>query len=420
MYLRLILMKAMIHMKNKFSLHDICSVSNGFEDDRFVGIKLSSGKPEVHFPIGFSISSSNDELREDIVTLIKVLKRFFYSEINNNLKQSGNVNENRFPLLAYQRILLRYLNYGQYFETETEYTAFPSGKIDWSRTIKKNIPSFSEQGAVYLETTSKKSKLKSESLISKIFDYCVYYAFQNIGWLYTNKKFPIPEIKFNKQLFLSAVSEKLNTENNDSRKELFSDMLEIISDQSNRGVTTADRLYGTFEFEYVWEKIIDCAFGELNKKIYFPHTYWKIEKDGTQTVNHALEPDTIMKAFGNAYVIDAKYYRYGSSNNSNNLPASSSIHKQITYGEYIANNPNFQFGKVYNAFLLPADLQSNTNKSDGFFSCFGVAVSDWKDGSNPYETVAGIFADTKGLMKCYSEKKRLSKELALLISSQIV
>ena len=409
-----------MYMKNKINLHDICSVSTGFEDDRFVGIKLSSGKPEVHFPIGFSISNSNDELREDIVTLIKVLKRFFYSEANSNLKQSRHENENRFPLLAYQRILLRYLNYGRYFETETEYTAFPSGKINWSRTIKKSIPSFSDQGAVYLETISKKSKLKSESLISKIFDYCVYCAFQNIGWLYTDKKFPMPETKFNKQLFLSAVSEKLRSENNDSRKELFSDMLEIISGQSNKGFTTADSLYGTFEFEYVWEKIIDCAFGELDKKIYFPRTYWKIEKNGTQTVNHALEPDTIMKAFGNAYVIDAKYYRYGFSNNPNHLPDSSSIHKQITYGEYIANNPNFQFGKVYNAFLFPANLQSNTSDSDSIFSYFGVAVSDWKDGNNSYETVAGILADTKKLMKCYSEKKQLSKKLALLISSHIV
>ena len=118
--------------------------------------------------------------------------------------------------------------------------------------------------------------------------------------------------------------------------------------------------FGTDSFEYVWEKLIDRVFGIKDKQNYFPKTRWKLK--GKVKENVALEPDSIMLYNNQIYVLDAKYYRYGITGIPIHLPESSSINKQITYGEYIYTQRRFkeQYGEdvpVYNAFLMPYNSQ---------------------------------------------------------------
>ena len=196
----------------------------------------------------------------------------------------------------------------------------------------------------------------------------------------------------------------------DARKELLSDMLAIINDQGNEGFKQKDYIYGTYEFEYIWEKIIDRAYGISDKKKYFPRTYWHLSSDRD---NHALEPDTIMLNDSDIYVLDAKYYRYGVTGNPSHLPDTSSIQKQITYGEYIdTHSEAFSADRIFNAFLMPADLYSGRFKCDATVSYVGYADSDWKKNDKTYEKVAAILVDTKSLMKNYSKNSSLVDELA--------
>ena len=116
-----------------------------------------------------------------------------------------------------------------------------------------------------------------------------------------------------------------------------------------------------------------------------------------------LEPDSIMPYKGNIYILDAKYYKYGITKNVGDLPDTSSIHKQITYGEYINQRKELHTGpdmKIYNAFILPYA----TKKDDGIdyigeLGYIGEAVSDWKKNTETYEHVEGIMLDTKMLME---------------------
>ena len=102
------------------------------------------------------------------------------------------------------------------------------------------------------------------------------------------------------------------------------------------------------------------------------------------------------------YVLDAKYYKYGSTKQPGDLPESTSINKQITYGEYIANNSKFidKLGNgfaVYNAFLIPFDkVQWKTSNN---FLFVGETTSDWKDNDRSYERIKAILIDAKWLMK---------------------
>ena len=126
------------------------------------------------------------------------------------------------------------------------------------------------------------------------------------------------------------------------------------------------------------------------------------------------------------YVLDAKYYKYGWSGNPGHLPESTSINKQITYGEYISETEKFrnENGKgpaVYNAFLMPFDSSDNRFGTEDELYYAGSAVSDWKttDGTKPYEQVAGILLDIKAIMKNSSHDEGRILRLSRLIEEKI-
>ena len=92
------------------------------------------------------------------------------------------------------------------------------------------------------------------------------------------------------------------------------------------------------------------------------------------------------------YVIDAKFYKFGVSGNPADLPESSSINKQITYGEYIATQEWFRerYGDdvpVYNAFLMPYSALDNRFGTNDIFVNIGEATGDWKISGHKYERI---------------------------------
>lgn len=79
------------------------------------------------------------------------------------------------------------------------------------------------------------------------------------------------------------------------------------------------------------------------------------------------------------------------------LPESASINKQITYGEYAANQILGE-GTVYNAFLMPFDSQGELWNEKTVFHV-GEATGNWKENNKPYERIQGILIDVRHLMQ---------------------
>ena len=105
------------------------------------------------------------------------------------------------------------------------------------------------------------------------------------------------------------------------------------------------------------------------------------------------------------------------------LPESTSINKQITYGEYIANEDKFKKKhgenmKVYNAFLMPFDSLKSKYPDNANMLKVGEAVSNWKDNTEEYQKIQGILIDVKTLMSINvrQEMKEIEK-LAKLIEN---
>lgn len=421
------------------NLSKVC-VYGGKQADEFVGIRYDNGSLNVYFPSGYS-SPANDEkeYRKDILNLISVLSAYS--------KESKSVGENRllnkedvqFPIHAYIHVFNYFLNHGYYAEKEPVYKRSLSGKIDWPRTIKQIRPQvageYPNESVVYLDFITKKSSNNENEIISQIHKYCVYESYEKIGCLFGYFRPEKPRIPFNAKMFAAVLKSKIAKTFNEKHILLFRNMLDIVC---YMGVKDDNRKasYGTNDFEYVWEGLIDRVFGiaESEKKRYYPHCVWKVknkaeeELDWRNEKRTALRPDTIMLSplkgdEASVFVLDAKYYQYGENREAKKLPGTGSIVKQIAYAEFIETMRSIEGstipkGNIYNAFILPYNTQKN--KIDYALECFGHAECDWKS-DKTYHKIYGILLDVRSIMQKHPESSDVEiQKLADLIEKETV
>ena len=379
-------------------LKDCCSVCN-FADDGFIGIHFENGLPHVSFPRGYTISENDDGIRKDILGLITVLQRFSNQHEGQNSMDEGE-KQTVFPILSYQYVIKDFIAHGYYTEHEVKHRLNDHGKINWKRTIQQVQPQVDNGNVVYLKFITKKS-INKVNILTKIHEFCVYESFSKFGWLYLSSVYlpQKPTIRFNKKMFLATLNDALKNTFNSDKKRLFSSMIDIVN-CSEEQVDSKGFHYGVSHFEYVWENLIDYVFGESNKDIYFPHAKWHII-NGRHTESSALEPDTVMKYGGKFFILDAKYYKFGITGLSTHLPATSSIQKQITYGEYIAAKHFAESSDIYNAFVMPY----SAGKNDEPLKFVSVGTADWIEylpETENYKYVLGILLDTNHIMQTYT------------------
>lgn len=397
-----------------------CRVNSNREMDTFVGLRCNDGDICINFPMGYHISEDNKELRKDILLLFATLAANTERRESELLGQCSSFDEVDFPLQSYMYLIKDFFARGYYRELEVSYKVAKTGRINWNRTVKSQRPYVQDTDVFYLDFVTKKNSIKENELITLIHEYCVYESFERIGWLFTKIMPKKPRIAKRERIFRSVLKEKIANTFNDRNRMLFRHMLAIIDFEGDKDSDKNYR-YGTYRFEYVWEKMIDKVFGIENKADYFPKTTWYV--NGDRYDNASLEPDTIMLCGSNVYILDAKYYKYGVTGKVRDLPKSTSINKQITYGEYVVNEEKFKKKhgnnmKVYNVFLMPFDSLKDNYPNNPEMLKVGEAVSNWKDNSEKYQKIQGILIDVKTLMNINvrQEMKEIEK-LAELIES---
>lgn len=383
------------------SLIDRCKVNTNWDEDIFVGLKCDGDDISIHFPLGFDISHDEKELRSDILLLLDTIRSTTSRKESEYVQGIKSYEQVSFPVQAYLEVIFDFYKRGYYKEIEVLYNVAKRGKINWNRTIKTQKAYIQDGNAYYLDFVTKNNSLQNDQMVTLIHEYCVYESFDKIGWLFTNSMPQKPRIKFNYKMFKGILMDKIAATFNDNNKMLFRNLLAII-DYTGAGFSTRKFQYGTYRFEYVWESLVDKVYGISGKEEFFPKTYWNIDKNVVP--NACLEPDTIMLCNNDVYVLDAKYYKYGATKRAVDLPESTSINKQITYGEYIDEQKSFRqkYGDnmmVYNAFLMPFNSKSDKWMTEDKVIRIGQAYGDWKTNLKSYEKVQGIVVDIKYLMK---------------------
>jgi len=170
--------------------------------------------------------------------------------------------------------------------------------------------------------------------------------------------------------------------------------------------------FGTNTFSSVWEKMVDKAFGNITgaaKKDMFPRATWNLEFE-TDIKKDPLEPDSLMDYADKIYVLDSKYYTYGHTNSKQTLPATADINKQITYAEVLDNKHDKDVNSIFNAFIMPFDMEGNRFGLTAPIGRIGEAVGEWRLNTKNYEKIQGIVIDTRYLMYNYWRKSAADKE----------
>ncbi len=387
-------------------LRDFCTTTE-YENDDFVGLKFYNGIPKIVFPRGYNLSSDENQSRKDILRLLSTIQKFGGRREGSTHKSADGELDISFPILSYQYIIKDFLSNGYYVEQETQYKDDVRGKISWKRTVQRKQPVYNNGNLVYLNFIVKTNRNNDNNVLAQIHKYCVRESFEKLGWLYLSNEVlpPKANIRFNKKLFISILNEALNNTFNTTKRMLFLSMINIINDKDESIDDLSSYAFGVNRFEYIWEKLIDYVFGEENKEQYFPHATWHII-NGRKTESSALEPDTIMLYEDKLYILDAKYYKFGVTGFAKDLPGSSSIQKQITYGKYIAIRDEFKYSQnsIYNAFIMPFNkMQKGVNSNYMFVS---VGTADWEiyGPTVPnYKYVLGILVDTRYVIESYSK-----------------
>ena len=409
------------------SLRDCCHVNSNDAGDNFVGVKVDSRGAMVYFPIGYQLPPDDDQLRLDINNLLSVLAAFGKEDKSIEEPAYYDKSATDFPLHAYLRVLYDFLRTGRYYvETDPCFKTDTKHKISWARTVREQKPCIQKNGSlIFTKMTVRYISPNVNKQITQIHKYCVYEAFDKIGWLYVSYMPEKPRNNINIKEAIALLQNKRASTHNDIEQELFAAMesiLKYIDDKpSQYGLS-----FGTYFFERIWEKMIDKAFGIKSKNQFFPRTQWHLDYGSIKT-QVPLQPDSIMLLNNNIYVLDAKLYRYGCSGNPEHLPSGPDINKQITYGEYIEKCKKIPNSNLFNAFIMPFNSAKHPfmqTSPDGratplLFSNIeniGEAIGDWKPDLKYYERIQGIVVDTRFLIynySCMSEQQKLLLAFAI-------
>ena len=398
------------------NIRDRCHVNTNDDGDSFVGVKADTDDAIIYFPIGYQLPANDDDLRVDINNLLGVLAAFMKEDRVIEVSKFEAPRTVDFPMHAYLKVIRSFLRMGRYYiETDPQFRTDTKGKTSWPRTVREQRALVQKNGSlVFTNMTVRSVTPNANKQITQIHRFCVYEAFEKMGWLYVpfmpDKPGPHPGIKES----IYILDKKLVATNDDVEQELFNamrDMLVYIDERSS----DKQYFFGTDFFENVWERMIDKAFGVEDKEQYFPRTRWLLDY-GRDKEKRPLQPDTIMIYGDKCYVLDAKLYRYGWDPKPEHLPNSADINKQITYGEYIEQTRHLPNEKLYNAFIMPYNKENNLFMLNSNFGNIGEAVSDWKPNVKNYERIQGIVVDTRYLMYNYiGTSDQQKKEMAVCI-----
>ena len=141
----------------EYDIKKHCHINTNEDGDRFVGIKADSDNAMVYFPIGYELPETDAEIRTDIKHLIQVLSEFTTKDDRllaiNKFAAPQTVD---FPINAYKSVIEYYFSIGgtYYVEKEQVYITAPTGKQDWARTARKQMPLVQSRNGVSSSNTS--------------------------------------------------------------------------------------------------------------------------------------------------------------------------------------------------------------------------------------------------------------------------
>lgn len=388
-------------------------------DDSFIGIKIKNNRIDFYYPETYSFDESSiEKSREDVLAILQTIS-IAKTHSDSRIKvESSFSNNEAIPLLSYLWIIRDYMMNGFYVNREKVLKKNQRGKVDWKRTLNGQ-PIISKGNVVYSDiVVSVKNEL--DNIIVEIHKYCVKKSLDILGWLFGINSSNFIETKsFYKELknvYIDTLRKELSQTFDDEKKIRLSHMLSIIeglsADQNGN-----ELVYGVDSYAYIYERMINSIFGNRDATKFNPSANWFMKSNDYKTpfTSSDLRPDTILIKDNIAYVLDSKFYRYGYTGDTRDLPETTSIQKQITYGDFIKNNKmGDEIQKIRNAFILPYNKSSNKLGLNRTLEYIGFSKTDYRRGAEDHEIIHAFLIDLKYVIETWN-KRNHGNDVASLV-----
>lgn len=387
-------------------------------DDSFVGIKIRNNRIDFYYPETYNFhESSIEKSRDDVLAILQTIAiAKTHSDSKIKIESSFSNNE-AIPLLSYLWIIRDYLINGFYINREKVIKKNQRGKVDWKRTFSGQ-PIISNGNIIYNDIiVSVKNNL--DNIIVQIHKCCVKKSIDILGWLFGIKSSDFIEItpfyKELKNVYIETLRKDLSQTFDDEKKERLTHMLAIIdglSDDQNSN----ELVYGVDSYAYIFKKMINSIFGNRDASKFNPGADWYLKaKRYSPFASSDLRPDTILIQDNVAYVLDSKFYRFGFTADKKDLPETTSIQKQITYGDFIKNNKmGDKIQKIRNAFILPYNKYNNKLSLNGTLEYIGYSKTDYRKGTEDHEIIHAFLIDLKYVIETWN-KRNHGEDVANLV-----
>ena len=382
----------------------------------FVGIKVNKNQIDIYVPQMFRTHKLDDGLydKETYKDLLLFLKSINIAKKINHEKISGSSGESeQWPIESYLWIIQDYIENGYYYNREKIYSNDRSGKIDWKRTLK-SVPIYSDGNIIYDKIVTSRMSA-SNDVIAQIYKICLKQSVNRIGWAFNYNIFvEVQQLKSIKEM-IHIVNKELVSTFDDIKRLRFRHMLSILQSLSDENALSDKTTYGIENYYCVFETMVDSLFHGIDgkeKKKYNPSGYWILNnQDEFESSN--LRPDTIYKNIksNETFIIDAKMYQYGYTKKIDDLPKTSSMQKQITYGDFVHHYVDPK-SNIRNAFVLPFNKElfdGDTNvqfNDDGNLAYIGTARVNYRNDrdAQPYDTIYAFMVDFNFLLRNYKTR----------------
>lgn len=390
------------------------------ESPDYVGIKVVNGEVEITIPKFLDLSEKEEHKKEDRELLLAFLRSINIAKtLNRDYFKKQKADGNTWPIESYLWIINDYIENGIYFNRDKKYFFDNKGRIEWKKTIK-NMPIISNGNVIYDKlVTSRTSALNSE--ITEIYKICLKYSIEKMSWYRDlNINIEVKQTKSPSEM-LYIIRKELTNTFDDIKRLRFNHMINILSLADEQDMSSNNFTYWINNYHYVYERMVNYLFkgiSEKEKTLFNPKGSWTILGQQEDVPASSLRPDTIFINTSTnpkeVFIIDAKMYKFGYTTNLADLPETTSIQKQITYGDHVLTNKEIKdkYGKVTvrNAFIIPYNktIFSNTQldysleKINDNLYYVGEAHAEWRNTrEKPHERIFTFLIDFNYLLQNY-------------------
>ena len=401
--------------------------STNEDNNAFVGVRIRNDSIEFHYPESYDLSGVDENtttirdikpFRRDMVDILHTISLAKTRSYASQKTENGISTTQNFAFMSYLWIIRDYITNGIYRNTEKIYRSNAKGRVNWKKTLATQ-PIISNGNIIYNNLVVEVVN-DCDSVITDAHRLCIYSSVCKVGWLFgiNEKAFFVPSPTKNLlKKYVNAIKMELKKTFDDTKKNRLNHMLKVLMgvDDSKQ---VSEIVYGVDKYHYIYERMVDAVFGNiLDITRYNPNASWFIKKGEKLEKKEAspLRPDTIRidpfpktylydRTTRTAYVLDSKFYRYGTTGNKNDLPDTTSIEKQITYAAHIKENLKIEedIKAIHNAFVLPYNKNNNLFGFENNLEYIGFSKANWLN-SNDDSVVHAFLIDTKHLISSWSQ-----------------